>query len=403
MSRILLLYHYFHPSQVVSSRLFSHLAEDLVSAGHEVTVFTGNRVFRSYANLLRRETWHGVNIRRFSFPCTRQGWSIGRLANSAVLQMKWTHAVKKDSFDVVILGTDPQFSYLMFPFLRWKLPQAKLIHWVFDLYPEAVLVNFPAWIVWFAQCFKWIAAWAYRRVNVMVDIGSCMRKRLQGYHHKAEERTLTPWAVQENDSLPPVDPGIRKELFGNAKLALLYSGTIGYAHDIHPFIELARECRKRNLDVGFCFAGYGNKYQQQTACLTEEDTNIRLASFLREGELLPRLASADIHLISLRENWDGIVVPSKCFGAFATGRPVLFSGPEDCSLTQYCRDYDIGFQFDRNHIPEVADRLANLLQHPEKLTEMQQRALQTYQEHFSRKVIVSQWLELLKDTTPTQK
>ncbi len=395
MSRILLIYHYFHPDKVISARLNSDLAEALAAAGHSVTVFTANHCCRATEILPAEETWNGVLIRRFGFRKVRQYGSLGRLYHSAALQWKWLHAIQKDEYDVVILGTDPQFGYLMFPFLRRKLPKAKLIHWAFDLYPEAILATVPAWMRVLAAPTKLLAKWAYGKVDIMVDIGSCMRKLLRKYHHHASEETLTPWGLKEADALPPVDDTLRRELFGNAKLALLYSGTIGYAHDLRPFFELARECRRRNLDIAFGIGGYGNQYQKQLSLLTEEDTNIRKMGFCPEEELQKRLAAADFHLISLRESWVGVAVPSKFFGALAMGRPVLFSGPSSSCIAEWCEQYKLGFQLDRDNIPAMADRLAELVQHPEQIAQMQQTALTTYQTHFSHKVIVDGWRKLL--------
>lgn len=138
-------------------------------------------------------------------------------------------------------------------------------------------MNSPAWMKRLAALTKPFVPWAYRRVDAMVDIGECMRKRLQAYGHGAECATLTPWALAEPPEVPESDPDVRRELFGEAKIGLLYSGTVGYAHDLGPFIGLARECRRRGIDAAFCFAGYGNQYKVQLAQLTKEDTNIRLA------------------------------------------------------------------------------------------------------------------------------
>lgn len=82
------------------------------------------------------------------------------------------------------------------------------------------------------------------------------------------------------------------------------------------------------------------------ARLTKEDTNIRLAGFATEAELERRLAAADIHLISLRRGWEGIVVPSKFFGALAIGRPVLFSGPEESCIARWIADEKLGCVLD---------------------------------------------------------
>ncbi|MBR6371669.1 MAG: hypothetical protein IKS20_00665, partial [Victivallales bacterium] len=65
---VLLIYHFFHPDTVISARLYSDLAEDLVAAGHEVTVYASNRCIRAKGELPECEEWRGVKIRRFARP-----------------------------------------------------------------------------------------------------------------------------------------------------------------------------------------------------------------------------------------------------------------------------------------------------------------------------------------------
>lgn len=398
---ILLMYHFFYPDPVISARLFSDLAEDFVHAGHEVMVFTGNRLIRSDVELPAHEKWNGATIRRFSRRNFSQGGNFGRLFNSAVLQVKWLWAFLqlRRKFDTVIVGTDPQFSYLMFPFLRLMNRKVRLIHWVFDLYPEAILVNSSKWMRLLANLTKPFVSPAYRQVDVMADIDNCMRERLRKYRHNAKCVTLTPWALAEPESVPEADPEIRRKLFGDAEIGLLYSGTIGHAHDIRPFIELARECRRYRIDAAFCFAGYGNRYQEQTSELTDEDINIRLAGFASEEELEKRLAAADLHLISLREGWEGIVVPSKFFGALAIGRPVLFSGPVHCSIAGYCREFGIGLHLSEQ---EAIEYLNELIRTPDQLKKLQKQAFDVYQKHFSRQAVLENWHEILcsQDNVP---
>jgi len=60
-----------------------------------------------------------------------------------------------------------------------------------------------------------------------------------------------------------------------------------------------------------------------------EDYNINFADFvMSDEELYDRLSAADFMLISLKDSWTGISVPSKFFGAIASGKAVLFSGSE---------------------------------------------------------------------------
>ena len=392
LMKILLIYHFFHPDTVISARLFSDLAEDLAAEGHEVTVYTSNRCIRSDAELPASEEWHGVKICRFARPGFKQGSNVGRVLNSFVLQHKWLKAFKRqrNEFDTVIVGTDPQFCWMMFPKMKRIAPNVRLLHWVFDLYPEALAATGSRIMRMAAWMLRPLARRAYRNVDVMADIGDCMRRRLQAYGHHAEEVTITPWALKEAPEVAPIDLDMRKRLFGDAKLCFLYSGTVGHAHDITPFIELARECRRRKLSVAFCFAGYGNRFQEQTARITADDDNITLAGFADEDELAKRLAAADFHLISLRPGWEGIVVPSKFFASLAMGRPVLFSGGENSEISGWIRQFNLGYRLENDFINELEQLLTN----KEAVSHLQKNAFAAYQEHFSRRKMVSKISEM---------
>jgi hypothetical protein len=57
---------------------------------------------------------------------------------------------------------------------------------------------------------------------------------------------------------------------------------------------------------------------------------------------LPRLlVSADVHLISLRPAFSGIVLPSKVYGCIASRRAVLFVGPTGSDVHLLCGAADL--------------------------------------------------------------
>ena len=171
---------------------------------------------------------------------------------------------------------------------------------------------------------------------------------------------------------------------------------IGHAHNIVPFIELARECRRREQDVAFCFAGYGNTYQEQLAVLSPDDTNIRMAGFADESELESRLAAADIHLISLREGWEGLVVPSKFFAALAMGRPVLFQGSERSDVAHWVRELELGQVLTVANQNDVLQYLNDCLCDQNRLRHDQKRAQEVYKQHFAKHMMVQAFDRVLK-------
>ena len=84
--------------------------------------------------------------------------------------------------DVIIVGTDPILSLLVAIAWRVLRPKVLVAHWCFDLYPEAAvaegLLDEKSILVRF---LKALLRSAYRRCDLIVDIGVCMRQRLGAY------------------------------------------------------------------------------------------------------------------------------------------------------------------------------------------------------------------------------
>jgi glycosyltransferase involved in cell wall biosynthesis len=397
--RALVIYHFFHPDDVVSSRHLSDLAAGLAEHGWDVTALTSNRICRDPKARLenQEETWRGVRIHRTPRPAFKQSSNLGRLMNSFWLMARWlSFIVRQPAYDVIILGTDPQFGYLILPLIRLFKPKTKLVYWGFDLYPEAIIANEMGLFSKLAKAVRPITRISYRTLDGMVDIGPCMRKLLQAYGHKATEATMTPWALTEPEAPLQPDPKTRKELFGDAKLALLYSGTIGKAHQFENFIALARELKKRGASVAFCFAGHGNRYTELRSMVTELDDNISFAGFADESQLAKRLGAGDIHMLSLRPGWEGVVVPSKFFGSLAAGKPVLYEGSPDSSIKTWIEQHKVGYFIDKDNTNQIADELCRLANNPALLSEKQKNAFNCYQNDFSLRINISRWDDFLR-------
>ena len=380
-------YHFLPPDDVVSARHFADLAEGLRERGWKVRVFASNRSCRANgASYPLEETLQGILYHRTWRPDFPQNRAYGRVANALWMCASWTLGAiwEQNPPDIMITGTDPIFSVASS--LAWKatFPSTKLVHWCFDLYPDALFAegivrenSLPG------RALKSLAALTLQSQDMLANLGPCMAKRLGDHAPLAEQIELTPWALVEPESLPVPDPKIRAELFGTAKLGLLYSGSFGRAHCFEDILALARKLR--NESVAFCFAVRGNRVEQLKAAIAPEDTNIRFAGFASEADLEKRLAAADIHVASLNPEWTGCVVPSKFFGSLAIGRPVLFSGATDASPARWAERHNVGWTLGPESMDSVQSLLSKLAQNPEALQSLHQQSIQTYNRYFSKK------------------
>lgn len=449
---IILLYHYFHPDDVVSARLFSDIAVAARGEDWSVTAMPSVRSCHDgRAAYSRCEEWEGGSIRRVWRLGWRQSSNKGRILNALAMLVGWTWralVTPRSKHEVMIVGTDPILGVLVA--IPWRLlrPRSTIVHWCHDVYPQAAVADgvlrADSLIV---RMLNRILRIAYRRCDVIADLGTCMREKMleargergrevasgeglvargeigatvggadlsrsvgdgepeglrPSAHDANEERdgerrdlqtrfvTVTPWSLVEPESVVESDARVREKLFGTARLGLLYSGNLGRAHEFEGFLSLAR--RLRTDEIGLCFAGRGPRMEELRQLVDSADSNIHFAGFASEEELALRLGAADIHLVSLRESWTGTVVPSKFFGALAVGRPVLFVGSDQCAIAQWIRRFRVGWVLSPGDEDAVADEMRAYAADPEAQRAMKLRCWETYGREFSRRVQIGKLL-----------
>lgn len=398
-NKITLLHHFMYPDDVVSGMHYHVLGSELSQRGWEVEALPSNRAcWNNEARFKKYEFVDGVNYKRIWRPRISQHSFLGRLFNSAWMIFSWSRIAfrrKENMPQVVLIGTDPVFCVIVAKILKTFAPQIKIAHWCFDLHPEASLANLkfkPDNII--VLFVKKLMKIGYNSCDLIVDIGPCMRERLRKYHHCASEDQMTPWAINEPIFPVPTNIVIRKKLFGNAKLGILYSGNFGEAHDYINFLALARAVRD-NIDVHFCLSCRGNRVAELKAAVNNSDTNISFVDFVPVDQLESHLSSADIHMVCLNKNWSGVAVPSKFFGSIASGRPVLYSGPKDSSIAKWIDIFDIGWVLDGDNISYINSVFKEIITNKKVMQNMNIRCHKVYNDHFSLSKVASAWNDAL--------
>ena len=390
MPSALVLYQYFYPDDVVSSVHLTEMAEGLARRGWTVTALPCNRSCRDAKQKYSRTDKHaGVSIQRIWRPNFPQAKGWGRLANCAWMIGAWSFHCLTKSPDVLIIGTDPVLSATTA--IPWKIikPKTRTVHWCFDLYPEAAVSDGmlrPGLVLSLLQKLMGVA---YRRFDLIADIGTCMRDRLSRYRSSAKTVTLPPWALTEPAAALPVDSAERQAIFGETKLGLMYSGNFGRAHSYSEILTIAHALR--DTDVHFAFSIRGNRAAEVRNAVTEEDHNVSFVPFASQDRLEARLSAPDIHIVSLRSDWTGTVVPSKFFGALAAGRPILFIGDEASFAARVIREHSVGWVCSPGQEQNVAQQLRALLADPSSLERLRHHCHSVYQQFFSRNQLLDQF------------
>src|SRR5262249_11739543 len=118
----------------------------------------------------------------------------------------------------------------------------------------------------------------------------------------------------------------------------------------------------------------------------------QLRSLLKESLSLP-----DVHWLSLRPEFEGLIVPSKFYGIAAAGRPMLMIGDPEGELARIVDSSRCGFPFPEGDAAGLAAKIAVLAADPDLACRLGANARQLIEASASMAASVSKWQTLLGD------
>lgn len=261
--------------------------------------------------------------------------------------------------DLIVTMTDPPMMVVAGGIMA-RVRKTKHIHWCQDLYPDllpSIGIRLPDFMM---SGLSALSFNAMRRCEKIVVIGRCMARQLTKTGLDPKRIAVIPnWPDHEltrtmtermNDAAVEADASIParpfEELFrddGAPKFRVLYAGTIGRAHPIHTIVDAATILQHQCPDIEFVFVGDGpglDRLAHERARRGLE--NIRLLPRQPNRRLRPLMESGDVHIISMKHDAAGLLVPSKLYSALAVGRPCVFVGPMNSEVAKVISDFHAG-------------------------------------------------------------
>ena len=222
---------------------------------------------------------------------------------------------------------------LFFIMIVKMIRKTRLIYRITDFYPEVLIAELGRrpWLL----AIERLTWFLRRRVAAFEVLGDDQRAILIAGGIAPDriylKRDISPVEIR-GDEVPIETPGQLKGL-----QILLYSGNYGVAHDSDTVVGgLIRHHSKGSGTFGLWLNAIGSRADLVEQQLREAGIPVVR---LQPGPLeeLPRLlVTADAHLISLRPQFSGIVLPSKVHGCIASRRPILFVGPTSSDIHMLC-------------------------------------------------------------------
>lgn len=396
--KVLFLNQFFHPDHSATSQIATDLAEDLVSAGIEVTALAGRGSYLGGQQLPARDEHRGIKIIRASATSLGKRTLLHRGIDYASFYATAGAALARlPRHDVIIAMTTPPLIAAAAAAIKGP-KRGQLVYWVQDLYPE-VAVAFGA-LGSHSPMTRLMTATSravMRRSDRVVALGEVMGQRCVAAGADPDRVCVIPnWA--DGEALRPVEHasnGLREELAMGARTIVMYSGNMGRAHDIATLLEAARRLRERS-DIAFVFIGDGAK-RVEIESVARELPNVRLAPYQPRERLSESLSAGDLHLIGLSPEIEGLIEPSKLYGIMAVGRPALFVGPAGGEVARTIVRHDCGRVLRNGDSAGLAATISELADVPEARSAMGARARAALELHYSRRVATARFKSMLDE------
>jgi glycosyltransferase involved in cell wall biosynthesis len=388
----------YPPAAGATGALLAELAPALVDRGWRVTVLTGPAEGAPRSEL----TGDGVHIERVgALPFTREStWRRG-LAYASLFPAFPAGALRIPAPDVIVTKTDPPMLKVLGPLLG-RLTGARTVHWAQDLYPEvAEGVGVIAEHGVLAGVMRRLSQWALHGHDHVVAVGRCMRDRLVEDRGLAPERvTVSPnWPPSAVRPVPHDENSFRGEHDLDDRFVVMYSGNMGLAHPFDAVLDAAARLQEEHPEVVVLFVGEGpRKADLQRQVDRRGLDNVRFLPFQPRERLAESLSAADLHLVTMQDALEGLVVPSKLYGALGAGRPALFLGPSGSEAARVVEEHDCGTVLPNPEGEGLADAITNWHGAPDRWAAACERAHAAVADGFAD--AVDQFDNLLRATAP---
>lgn len=405
--RVLLINQVFYPDVAATSQHAHDLAKHLVEAGHVVQVIASRSLYgEKGAALPKREIVDGIEVFRVGRSIFGKAGILARVADFALFYLAATiKALTRKKPDVVVCFTTPPFIALLGWFMRLAR-RSRFVYWVMDLYPDlpvACGVMKPKSLA--TKFFERVNRFCLKRADRVVVLGRCMMKRVIDKGIKPDHvQHIGVWSDQDEVRPVPRETNpYRKEWNLGDRFVIMYSGNFGLGHDVETMCRAA-EAMQDDDRFRYVFVGGGKKKKTVEDFVNEHAlSNAVLAPYQPREKLDESLSCADVHIATLLEGVEGIMVPCKLFGIMAAGRPTIFVGHPESELARVLTEQDAGVIVRQGDVEGLVSAIRQFADEPELAQRMGENSRRALAGAYSRHDACEAWRVMLEDVAARRK
>jgi glycosyltransferase involved in cell wall biosynthesis len=348
-------------------------------------------------------------------PILRKGWrtvvrpgfwkaallTLGRIAGAIIFAgMAVLHLALSRHKGTLLICTNPPVLPFVGLVLK-KLRRQRYICLVHDIYPQiAVRLGFLTEGSPLVRIWERLNAYAYCEADAVIAVSRCMAETLT---QQARTQNLRPrihvihnWADSETLTPQPKERNWMSARYGTiGKLAIVYSGNMGWYHDFDTLLEAARLVRDDD-GIQFLFIGDGARRQYLvTVAERWRLTNVRFLPYQPTEALPYTLTCGDLAAVTLARGTEGLCMPGKLYTALAAGQAILAIVGRDSELAAIVEEHRCGFRIDQGDAGGVVEAFRYAIENPASLDRMKQNARRCFELLFTRQQAMQQYYELL--------
>ena len=346
--RLLVVCPHLEPDVAPTGAVISRIIAELARAGHEIDVVTalpwyrGHHVAAGWGGRPLRRSHPGETLpvaaadgpgtgsvavtRVHPFPTTRRSLAARGAGFATFTLLATAASVLRRTRPDAVLAMSPPLTLGLAGWAAARRFGVPLVFNVQDVFPDAAIevgaisgrriiaASRKLERLVYGACDAVTVLSAEMLANVAAKVDPARAPVLRTIPNFSDAAAIRP---QSRETAYRIEHGL------SGRIVVMYAGNIGYSQPLEMLVAAARACRNRR-EVVFVVNGEGSArgaLEKSAAGLP----NLVLVDYQPAERISEVLASADVHVIVLREGLAHSSVPSKLYSILAAGRPVLAS------------------------------------------------------------------------------
>ena len=395
MPHLIFFTQLYHPDITTTAIIMTDLAEDLASYGQKIEIVCAQPTYQIKENSPKKEFRNNVSVKRVRTFLFDKNKILGRILNgTSCFFSMLIHVFSTNKNSLLVFNTNPA----LLPFLGFiikKIRNQRYLVFVHDLWPElpanTAMIKKGGFLY---KIIDFLMISSFMHASGVIAISNKMKERIV---YKVPEKKNNIYVIHnwaDTDRIFPVEKGkigLLEDLRLSNKKIVLYSGNLGRYQPLEVMIGAANELKDRK-DILFLFIGNGGKKLKIANMVKNMKLdNVKFLPFQSLDRLSESLSMADVSLMGIYPENEGVIMPSKLYSLLAVGKPIICVSDPNSEVAHLLYRSGAGIQSSVSDPKELAGKILAMIEDPKKAMEMGQSGREYFLEHFERKIITKQW------------